>query len=98
MDYPSRTRLLVSKIFCKSKMDSEDFRKWGKHMVDFICQYLDELPQRRVIPDVEPGYLPPLIPKEAPEEPEEWPAIFQDITKFILPGSTVVTSVRKQRN
>lgn len=43
-------------------MDSNEFRKRGTEMVEYICQYLETLNERRVTPSVEPGYLRHLIP------------------------------------
>lgn len=69
-------------------MDVEAFRKHGKEMVDYICTYMQTLPQRRVIPDVLPGYLKPLLPDRAPTKGEEWKAIMEDIEEYIMPGIT----------
>ncbi|KAF7233159.1 hypothetical protein EG68_06462 [Paragonimus skrjabini miyazakii] len=69
-------------------MDTRQFGIWGKRMVDFICEYLDTIGNQRVIPIVEPGYLRPLLPEKAPEQPEEWPEIFKDIKQLIVPGLT----------
>lgn len=43
-------------------MDSVEFRKRGTEMVEYICQYLENIEDRRVTPSVEPGYLRSLIP------------------------------------
>lgn len=43
-------------------MDSNEFRKRGTEMVEYICQYLETLNERRVTPSVEPGYLRHLLP------------------------------------
>ena len=43
-------------------MDSEQFRKYGKEMVDYIADYYDNIRQRPVIHNVSPGYLPLLLP------------------------------------
>lgn len=40
----------------------------------------------RVTPDLEPGFLRNLIPKEAPVRGEKWDDIFKDFEKKILPG------------
>ncbi|KAJ8930267.1 hypothetical protein NQ314_016934 [Rhamnusium bicolor] len=69
-------------------MDVEEFRTRGKEMVDYICQYMTNLGNQRVTPDVEPGYLRKLIPNEAPVEPEEWDNIMEDVDKKIMPGVT----------
>lgn len=55
-------------------------------MVDYICQYLSTVRERRVIPDVWPGYLRAQLPESAPEEPDSWDSIFGDIERIIMPG------------
>ena len=35
----------------------EEFRKHGKEMVDYICDYVKTIDQRQVSPTVEPGFL-----------------------------------------
>ncbi|KAJ8912635.1 hypothetical protein NQ315_015147 [Exocentrus adspersus] len=57
-------------------------------MVDYICQYMTNLENQRVTPDVEPGYLRKLIPSEAPVEPENWEDIMNDVDNKIMPGVT----------
>ncbi len=42
--------------------------------------------KQRVTPDVEPGYLRDLIPKEAPARGEQWDDIFKDFETKIMPG------------
>ncbi|XP_017779570.1 PREDICTED: tyrosine decarboxylase [Nicrophorus vespilloides] len=69
-------------------MDSDEFRVRGKEMVEYICSYLEDISKRRVTPSVEPGYLRKLIPAEAPQEPEEWESIMQDVDAKIMPGVT----------
>ncbi|KAB0795491.1 hypothetical protein PPYR_12330 [Photinus pyralis] len=69
-------------------MDVEEFRVRGKEMVDYICAYLATLHSKRVTPNVEPGYLKELIPAEAPQEPEEWDNIMDDVDSKIMPGVT----------
>jgi histidine decarboxylase len=58
----------------------------GKEMVDYIADYLENIRDRRVFPDVSPGYLRPLIPDTAPEEGEPWEKIFSDVERVIMPG------------
>ena len=43
---------------------------------------------RSVLPKVKPGYLRPLIPDEAPEDPEKWQNIMNDLERVIMPGVT----------
>lgn len=55
-------------------------------MVDFVADYLEGIEGRQVYPDVEPGYLRPLIPTSAPEEPDTFEDILNDVEKIIMPG------------
>lgn len=57
-------------------------------MVDYIADYLENIRERRVFPDVKPGYMQKLLPESAPNEGEEWNAIFNDIERVIMPGIT----------
>ncbi|KAB7496955.1 hypothetical protein Anas_12258 [Armadillidium nasatum] len=67
-------------------MDSKEFRKRGYEMVDYIVDYLDTIESRRVTPSIEPGYLRKLLPTEAPQKPEDWNVIMDDVEKKIMPG------------
>uniref|UniRef100_A0A8C6ZLI7 Aromatic-L-amino-acid decarboxylase n=1 Tax=Nothoprocta perdicaria TaxID=30464 RepID=A0A8C6ZLI7_NOTPE len=69
-------------------MDAAEFRKRGKEMVDYVADYLEKIDKRQVFPDVEPGYLRPLIPDCAPQDPESFEDVFKDIEKIIMPGVT----------
>lgn len=67
-------------------MDAVEFRRRGKEMVDYIADYLENIEQRPVYPDVEPGYLRGLIPAEAPVEPDDYDDIIKDVERVIMPG------------
>jgi len=55
-------------------------------MVDFVADYLENIRDRRVFPDISPGYLRQLFPDHAPEEGEEWDDVFSDVERVIMPG------------
>jgi hypothetical protein len=55
-------------------------------MVDYIADYLQDIRQRRVFPDVKPGYIRNLVPEQAPELGEDWDTIFSDVERVIMPG------------
>lgn len=57
-------------------------------MVDYIADYLETIRDRRVFPDVQPGYMRNLLPENAPVEGEEWNEIFTDVERVIMPGIT----------
>uniref|UniRef100_A0A8C5DTS8 Aromatic-L-amino-acid decarboxylase n=1 Tax=Gouania willdenowi TaxID=441366 RepID=A0A8C5DTS8_GOUWI len=69
-------------------MDAEEFRRRGKEMVDLVADYLENIEDRPVYPDVEPGYLRSLIPTEAPQDPENYEDIIKDVERVIMPGIT----------
>ncbi|XP_076653481.1 aromatic-L-amino-acid decarboxylase [Halictus rubicundus] len=69
-------------------MDIQEFRVRGKEMVEYICEFMSNIHNRRVTPDVGPGYLRPLLPIEAPQQPEPWEDIMRDIESKIMPGIT----------
>ncbi|MGH0142321.1 UNVERIFIED_CONTAM: hypothetical protein FKN15_076131 [Acipenser sinensis] len=69
-------------------MDTAEFRRRGKEMIDYIADYLENIEGRQVYPDVVPGYLRNLIPDAAPEHPEAYEEIVKDIERVIMPGVT----------
>uniref|UniRef100_A0A8C3WP56 Aromatic-L-amino-acid decarboxylase n=1 Tax=Catagonus wagneri TaxID=51154 RepID=A0A8C3WP56_9CETA len=69
-------------------MDAGDFRRRGKEMVDYVADYLEGVEGRQVFPDVEPGYLRPLVPATAPQEPDTFEDVIRDVEKIIMPGVT----------
>lgn len=80
--------LLKYSILFNCRMDCDEFRYRGKEMIEYICNYLENIEDRRVTPSIEPGYLRKLLPKEAPEDPEDWDRIMADVETKIMPGVT----------
>lgn len=72
-------------------MEVEEFRTRGKQMVEYICEFMSNIHNRRVTPDVGPGYLRPLLPSEPPHEPESWDDIMNDVEAKIMPGVSNIT-------
>ncbi|KAB2573798.1 Aromatic-l-amino-acid decarboxylase [Lasiodiplodia theobromae] len=69
-------------------MDSNQFREAAHAAIEEIIQYYDTIESRRVLSDVEPGYLRELIPSAAPQTGEPWTTIQPDIERVIVPGLT----------
>lgn len=69
-------------------MDTNQFRKHGHEMVDWIADFMDNIEQYPVQPDIQPGDIKAKLPKTAPQKGEEMSAIFNDFQKVILPGIT----------
>uniref|UniRef100_A0AC35U595 Aromatic-L-amino-acid decarboxylase n=1 Tax=Rhabditophanes sp. KR3021 TaxID=114890 RepID=A0AC35U595_9BILA len=82
------------KIIAKSKpnnypgMSEEEFRLNGRKMVDYMVNYMANIEDRRVVPDIEPGYLRDLIPKQPPMASESYDDVMKDFENFIMPGIT----------
>ena len=58
------------------------------HACSPVIDYYDNIESRRVLSNVEPGYLAKLLPSTAPEEGERWDDIQKDIESKIMPGLT----------
>ncbi|KAJ3219165.1 hypothetical protein HDU67_002498 [Dinochytrium kinnereticum] len=69
-------------------MDANEFRKWGHATVERIARYYETLDEQRVLSNVQPGYLAPLLPTEAPEDPEPFDRIAEDFETKIMQGVT----------
>ena len=74
-------------------MDVDEFRRRGKEMVDMIADYYSTIRERRVLSDVQPGYLRSLLPFTAPNEPEKWEDIVKDIERAIMPGVSLLVNL-----
>ena len=55
-------------------------------MIDWAAAYVDTLETRPVMAQVKPGYLRELLPDTAPEKPESFQQILDDMEKSIMPG------------
>ncbi|XP_074031047.1 dopa decarboxylase isoform X2 [Leptinotarsa decemlineata] len=69
-------------------MEANQFKDFGKEMIDYVAGYLENIRERRVLPTVEPGYLRPLIPDSAPLKPDKWEDVLKDVERVIMPGVT----------
>ncbi|XP_059610124.1 histidine decarboxylase [Phlebotomus argentipes] len=83
--FPIRQKTIYIYIYI---MDCEEYRRRGKEMVDYIADYLQNIRERRVFPNVTPGYMRTLLPDSAPLEGESWEAIFADVERVVMPGVT----------
>jgi aromatic-L-amino-acid decarboxylase len=69
-------------------MDSEDFRKHGHELVDWIAEYLEHSDKYPVLARVKPGDITAALPDRAPEDPEPFDAIMADFERVLVPGLT----------
>ncbi|BHF61974.1 hypothetical protein SprV_0100495400 [Sparganum proliferum] len=64
----------------------EQMRKQCTRAVDFVTDYLQGISRYRVFPDIEPGFLRPLLPAEVPQTSESWDKIFEDVDNILMRG------------
>ncbi len=69
-------------------MTPEEFRHAAHQLVDWIADYQREVESRRVVPDVEPGFLQRALPQSAPENGESFERILSDFQNLVVPGMT----------
>lgn len=69
-------------------MNPQQFREFGRAVVDWIADYYENIEQQPVLSQVKPGEIRAHLPKEAPREPEAFDAMLRDMNKVILPGVT----------
>ncbi len=64
-------------------MNPDEFRKYGKQLIDWIADYLDQPDRYPVLSRVEPGEVKSQLPSAPPASPESMDAILADFD----PGS-----------
>ncbi|KAI5782762.1 pyridoxal phosphate-dependent transferase [Geopyxis carbonaria] len=69
-------------------MDPQQFRAAANSAIDQVIDYYENIRDHKVVPDLSPGFLGPLIPKSIPEIGEPWEHIQRDIAEKIIPGIT----------
>ncbi|XP_036356878.1 aromatic-L-amino-acid decarboxylase-like isoform X2 [Octopus sinensis] len=65
---------------------SENFVKAVAQLTKYINGYFGNIRTRKVLSSVVPGFLRKLIPEKAPQNPDKWEDVFQDIERIIMPG------------
>jgi aromatic-L-amino-acid/L-tryptophan decarboxylase len=69
-------------------MTPEEFRKYGRAVVDWIASYYEYIETLPVLSQVRPGGIRQALPAEAPLKGEAFETFLSDIDKIILPGVT----------
>jgi len=71
-------------------MDAKEFQNLGHKVVDFLAEYLDQIEERRVFPDVEPRTLNDLFAESLPQEPSSAERLLQELENKLIPYCTHV--------
>jgi aromatic-L-amino-acid/L-tryptophan decarboxylase len=69
-------------------MTPEEFRRYGRAVVDWIADYQVRVESLPVLSRVEPGQIRASLPSSPPSRPEPFEAILADLDRLILPGVT----------
>ena len=67
-------------------MTLEEFRRYGHQLIDWIADYRARVAELPVMARTAPGAIRAQLPASAPEHPESFESILQDLEKIILPG------------
>jgi aromatic-L-amino-acid decarboxylase len=67
-------------------MTSEEFRRFGHQLIDWIADYRAGIAARPVMARTGPGAIRDQLPISPPEQPEDFAAVFRDLERIILPG------------
>ena len=69
-------------------MNSDDFRRHGHELVDWIAEYLEHSDRYPVLSRVRPRDIVNALPRDAPEDPEPFAEIMRDFERILVPGLT----------
>jgi len=69
-------------------MSADEFRKYGQEIVDWVASYHERVGDLPVQSSVAPGEIRSMLPEAAPELPEPFEAIIEDLDRIVLPGLT----------
>jgi len=69
-------------------MTPDEFRKYGRQVIDWIADYYEQIETYPVLSPVEPGQVRASLPLQPPEMGERFEDILADITPLIIPGIT----------
>jgi aromatic-L-amino-acid/L-tryptophan decarboxylase len=69
-------------------MSSDEFRRHGHQLVDWIAEYLDRVEELPVLSQARPGDVRARLPEHPPDAPEPFDRVLADIDEIILPGIT----------
>ena len=69
-------------------MTSEEFRRVGHELIDWVADYFENIEQLPVLAQIEPGELKAQLPQSPPEHGESMDRIVADLDKLIVPALT----------
>ena len=71
-----------------TQMPPDEFRRHGHEIVDWIADYIAQIRDYPILPQVRPGELTGQLPAKAPDPGQSMEEILEDFRKLILPAVT----------
>ena len=69
-------------------MTPDDFRSYGKALIDWIADYQEKVESLPVLSRVQPGDIRASLPLEPPVQGDPFESVLNDIDRIIIPGIT----------
>jgi len=69
-------------------MTPDEFRRYGRAVVDWIADYYERVESLPVLSRVKPGEIRALLPTDPPLQGEPFEKILEDMNRVVLPGIT----------
>jgi aromatic-L-amino-acid/L-tryptophan decarboxylase len=69
-------------------MTPEQFRQYGRQVIDWIADYYENIESSPVLSSVQPGQIRQALPAHAPEHGEGFDAVLSDLDTILMPGIT----------
>src|SRR5271167_1974023 len=69
-------------------MTPEQFRRYGKQVVDWVADYYERIESMPVLSQAQPGEIRQSLPRSPPIHGEAFEQLLGDVDKVIMPGVT----------
>lgn len=69
-------------------MTPDEFRRYGREVVDWVAEYWERVETLPVQPEVEPGAVRAGMPDHAPEQPAGFDGVLADLDRLVVPALT----------
>lgn len=69
-------------------MTPDEFRRYGRAVVDWIADYQERVESMPVLAQVQPGQIRAGLPAAPPQQGQDFEAILADVDRLIMPGIT----------
>lgn len=71
-----------------SHMTPDEFRRYGRAVIDWVADYMDRVESLPVLAQAVPGAIRARLPEHPPERGEPFEAVLDDLDRVVLPGIT----------